>query len=1031
MLDTIEEIRNFSDQLKEELETLTEGVAGNSKDVVAHLLAQYSVVIPEIDKRLAKCGALLERGLRDEAMSYAKDAPSLLEAVGFLDLRSQQHWEKWKATLAMHEMPIPVGPKMAIARELNEAEMYLAQLKPLLSKFRRAVLANAPLGLRLGLLRKLREEDPTCLAWIESIQEHEKQRLMDMEVEVRDAFRQKNETALRRMAKELQADWIEKPPARLVASVKKSLEKVTDNRVGNQLDIIADALVLAKEEGDLDSARTLREQWSGLEAEKGSFSVDDPNVIKALPVLEWVQQHDDIERLYLDLESELDQQPVSRKERLKWINLLEQTRFKIDGLATDLEAEIDRADINRLLAHANEVVMKHDADETQRRRWMYLAITAACVTVVIAAWLFISARQYGETVELALTDLQGVLQRVESGEETTRPVLAEIVPASVLDDERVLSSFREVDRAFDVEEDRRQQLADASEQFDAALAAVEEPGDGISAWPDGFGEAVGLLKNLLSTLPKTGAEKAAVIRKKGAVERKMRSLQGNADAFCKQKIRGINTQIDRASADIRERPKNAAEVAAAVRAELEQLEKEAMQVAMPSAVGEYAQWRMVSEEGQKLFDLRADSVKQNLEFLEKRVQEIRGVTMADADIDAALGNWAKYGQLLNKTATAFEEDAKEYAVAAQLEGFWVAIDQWNQLAKDCSAIATLDSDRADQLVKKITTLGEMSDSRFSELQCVKDFIEQDKALLESFASRKPAELLVKLKEWYNREWMAEVGYIATINGAEFYCLKKPEKGNNIDVITGIKENGVWPTLSKFVNNANWDAIVQRSPQASLGDDLQQNVWTKLPNDIPGLKGAQFIIDCIQRILGAEKVDPCLRLVNARKFFLIGRGDDTFRSVCFDIPEAQKFYTLIDGPDGIPNIAIVELSKAFTPAEVRNGDGVYKAVKKRAEEILVQAQKTLQAIEGKLKQVTLRCSGSQQKFVLIGRLAFDERGRKIIVAQRAGAEIGKIVAVNSSGEFVSIGNVRGSVPLLDLKVPFPAGTPCFVPVQVKE
>ena len=138
-----------------------------------------------------------------------------------------------------------------------------------------------------------------------------------------------------------------------------------------------------------------------------------------------------------------------------------------------------------------------------------------------------------------------------------------------------------------------------------------------------------------------------------------------------------------------------------------------------------------------------------------------------------------------------------------------------------------------------------------------------------------------------------------------------------------------------------------------------------------------------------------------------------------------------GPDGIPNIAIVELSKAFTPAEVRNGDGVYKAVKKRAEEILVQAQKTLRAIEGKLKQVTLRCSGSQQKFVLIGRLAFDERGRKIIVAQRAGAEIGKIVAVNSSGEFVSIGNVRGSVPLLDLKVPFPAGTPCFVPVQVKE
>lgn len=1032
MLDTIEDIRSFSSELKEALDSLTEGVSGNAKDVVAHLLSQYSVIIPEIDERLAKCGALLERGLRDEALSHASDAPSLLEAVGFLDLESQQHWEKWKATLAMHEMPIPVGPKVDIARELNEAEMYLAQLKPLLSKFRRAVLANAPLGQRLGLLRKLREEDPTCLAWIESIQEHEKQRLMDMEVEVRDAFRQKNEAVLRGMTKELQADWIERPPARLVSSVKKSLDKVAENRVGNQLDIIADALVLAKEEGDLDSARALREQWSALEVEKGSFSVDDPNVTKALPVLEWVQQHDDIERLYLDLESELDQQPVSRKERLKWINSLKQSRFKIDGLATDLEAEIDRADINRLLAHANEVVMKHDADETQRRRWMYLGITAVCVTVVTAAWLFISARQYAETVELALTDLQGVLQRVESGEETTRPVLAETVPASVLDDERVLSSFREVERAFDAEEDRRQRLADASERFDAALASVGEPSDGISVWPDGFGEAVGLLKNSLSTLPKTGIEKATVIRKKGSVERQMRSLQGKADAFCEQKIREINTQIDRALADIRERPKTAAEVAAAVRVELEQLEKEATQVAMPSAVGEYAQWKMVSEEGQKLFDLRADSVKQNLDFLEKRVQEIRGVTMADADIDAALGNWQKYAALLRSTASEFEDDAKEYGEAAQLEGFWIAIDQWNQLAQDCSAIATLDSVRADQLVKKMAALQENSESRFSDLQCVKDFTGQDKDLLEAFAARKPAELLVKLKDWYAREWMAEVPFTASIQGDVFYCLKKPLVGKvNIDVITGMKGPKGWPMLNKFVNKAVWNVIVQPSPQAILADDLQQNEWTKLPNGIPGLKGDQFMIDCIQRVLGAGQVDPCLRLVNVRKFFLIGRGDDTFRSFCFDIPEAQKFYSLIDGPDGIPNIAIDELGLAFNPAKVRDANGGYKAVKKRAEELLDQAQKTLQAIEGKLKQVTLRCSRSQQEFVLIGRLAFDERGRKIIVAQRAGAESGKIVAVNSSGEFVSIGNVRGSVPLLDLNVPFPAGTPCFVPVQVKE
>ena len=40
MLDTIEDIRSFAAQLKQALDSLKEGVAGNSKDLVAQLLAQ-------------------------------------------------------------------------------------------------------------------------------------------------------------------------------------------------------------------------------------------------------------------------------------------------------------------------------------------------------------------------------------------------------------------------------------------------------------------------------------------------------------------------------------------------------------------------------------------------------------------------------------------------------------------------------------------------------------------------------------------------------------------------------------------------------------------------------------------------------------------------------------------------------------------------------------------------------------------------------------------------------------------------------
>ena len=455
MLDTIEEIRTFSTELKEALNSLTEGVSGNAKDVVAQLLSQYSVKIPEVDERLAKCGALLERGLRDEAISYANDSPNLLEMVGFLDLTSQQNWEQWQATLALHEIPIPVGPNVEAARELNEAEMYLAEIKPLLSKYRRAVLASAPLPQRLSLLRQLREADPTSLAWIESIQDHEKQRLMEIESEARAALHSKDEGALRAMVKELKADWIEEPPSRLYKAVKTSLKQVAGNRVGNQLSIVADALSLAKSESDLEAARSLRNQWSTLEAEKGSFSANDPNLVKALPVLDWVQKHDDIERLYIDLANEADASPASRKKQIAWVDSLKRNLFQIDGLATDLDAEIDRADINRLISHVNEVIAKHDADEIQRRRWMYLGFTALCVTVITTAWLFISARQYAEAVDVAVQDLRRVLDEVESGEKTDPPVLEEIVSDAVVDDDRVVSIFRKITQAFEVEEDRR------------------------------------------------------------------------------------------------------------------------------------------------------------------------------------------------------------------------------------------------------------------------------------------------------------------------------------------------------------------------------------------------------------------------------------------------------------------------------------------------------------------------------------------------------------------------------------------------
>jgi hypothetical protein len=1023
MLDTIEEIRTFSTELKEALNSLTEGVSGNAKDVVAQLLSQYSVKIPEVDERLAKCVALLERGLRDEAISYANDSPNLLEMVGFLDLTSQQNWEQWQATLAMHEIPIPVGPNVEAARELNEAEMYLAEIKPLLSKYRRAVLASAPLPQRLSLLRQLREADPTSLAWIESIQDHEKQRLMEIESEARTALHSKDEGALRAMVKELKADWIEEPPSRLYKAVKTSLLQVAGNRVGNQLSIVADALATAKSESDLEAARSLRSQWSTLEAEKGSFSTNDPNLIKALPVLDWVQKHDDIERLYIDLANEADAPPASRKKQIAWVDSLKRNLFQIDGLATDLDAEIDRADINRLISHVNEVIAKHDADEIQSRRWMYLGFAALCVTVITTAWLFISARQYAEAVDVAVQDLRRVLDEVESGEKTDPPVLEDIVSDAVVDDDRVVSIFRKITQAFATEEDRRKRLAAAVGQFDDAFGSIDKSHLDIRAWPEELETASGILVTTLSSLSKADNEITNRIYKQGVLDRMIKALQGQADVYYGEKLESLKDRLKQAERNVRESPNVAVDVVAGVKKDIELVEQEAMQFAMPNAAGDYANHRLVSTGDKEEFALTLKQVKFELASLEKRVKEIKGIRLADDSINAALGNWGKYASLLRSTASTFEDEAGEYAEAATLEPMWKAVDQWNQLAKKCTSIARLKSTEVQDILQQIKVLQENTESDFSKLECVKEFSELNKPLLEALAARNLVELLKELKEWLDREWMSEVGYTVTLGRKTYYLLEDP-KGKDLKVITGLKDGAGWP-LKPLFGGAQFE--VKPSPQAVLADELRTKELLKLPNNAPGLEADQLMIDCIKRVLDAKDVEPCLRVVTVRKFFrLANGGDGSFQSVCFNIPAANDFYPLIDDGAGIPNITKEDLDAAFSPD--REDKSAYRAAKQRAIGILVKAQTTLDAIQKDLNQVKLDCEQGPQEIALLGRLVLDDQGRKRLTAKRTVPKTGSIIAVNNTGQFVPVGRIIDSVPLLNSQVPMPAGTPCYVRIE---
>ena len=90
--------------------------------------------------------------------------------------------------------------------------------------------------------------------------------------------------------------------------------------------------------------------------------------------------------------------------------------------------------------------------------------------------------------------------------------------------------------------------------------------------------------------------------------------------------------------------------------------------------------------------------------------------------------------------------------------------------------------------------------------------------------------------------------------------------------------------------------------------------------------------------------------------------------------------------------------------------------------MTKAQTTLDAIQKHLNQVKLDCEQGPQTIALLGRLVLDDQGRKELTAKRPGPKTGSVIAVNNSGQFVPVGKIIDSVPLLNSQVPMPAGTP---------
>lgn len=259
----------------------------------------YAEACRVANSRLGRCGELLSRGLRSEAVALAEAEPKLLETVVVLDFPERGEWDQ----LALaYGLPGAQALRIDLAEGIQDAYTEEESLDDLLRKHRRLAWARAPLGDRAEVLRTIAQKDQGNPIWNDDLRTFELEILKDFRrqfdrlVAARDLPGM--QAALRRVESE---GWIAPPPPELVHHVRVS------TAVG-RLESLGRQLARAFEAGDIATVRACRPRWAEAYAVAG---VEPPHAIldRAAPALRWAQEADRREaedRAYAEALADLD-----------------------------------------------------------------------------------------------------------------------------------------------------------------------------------------------------------------------------------------------------------------------------------------------------------------------------------------------------------------------------------------------------------------------------------------------------------------------------------------------------------------------------------------------------------------------------------------------------------------------------------------------------------------------------------------------------------------------------------------------------
>lgn len=420
------------------------------------LLADASVAYAEachaVNARLGKVAALIDRGLRSEAIELAERAPALLDEVQRLDFPRQS---EWVALLGMLNLQTPPRLELEQAAALNAAYAQQAAIQPLLDKHRLLAVGRAPLAARLQLVRQLHRQDASAPCWGEDVENYEKARFSEMSRELSAATKRNDHAAVHAVASSLLSDeWILPPPTELLTRAAETDANLGAERARLELIDLAPQLEAAHTEMDIERMSTLATDWRRL-AEEAKVDASDPLQERVGPALDWrdelqrqAAQERQFERAIHDLELCLDAGESA--------STLERAYASACRYDRELPPVLEQRARNRL-----EML-----EQSRRRRWI-VGISAASLSLLILASVATATvwrASYKSEIERHATALSELIAKNElaaAGEH------AETIPVSIQSEPEVSALLSQIEQLVDAERSRTAEFARLMDEADA------------------------------------------------------------------------------------------------------------------------------------------------------------------------------------------------------------------------------------------------------------------------------------------------------------------------------------------------------------------------------------------------------------------------------------------------------------------------------------------------------------------------------------------------------------------------------------